>query len=68
MYTVRAMMRDENYYLDPDTFNPDRFVPSSEDEVKAGRSDTMDGEGGEDLNIHVAAADPIAIVYGFGRR
>ena len=52
------MMRDERFFSDPETFNPDRFA----DKVEAAGTD----------NAQAMAAfnpdDPSSIVFGIGRR
>ncbi|KAH8114929.1 cytochrome P450 [Phellopilus nigrolimitatus] len=56
------MMRDENYYPEPETFNPNRFVTK----VNDNGSDSGDEAEGKSANIR--EDDPNTIVFGFGRR
>ena len=50
------MLRDEEYYSDPYTFNPERFMPLVRAYEDAGSESNTNG------------GDPKYIVFGFGRR
>ena len=52
----RAMMHDEQYYPDPYTFNPDRYLQVSP------LGSTVRGD------ASFAPDDPASLVFGFGRR
>lgn len=58
MNVVRAMTRDEQYFPEPETFNPGRFlIVANEKESKYVHK----------LNKFISS-DPSTFVFGFGRR
>ena len=48
----RSMLRDERFYFDPNTFNPDRFIKIIDNTPQ----------------LNPAVLDPRDILFGFGRR
>ncbi|THH01886.1 hypothetical protein EW145_g6841 [Phellinidium pouzarii] len=59
---IWGMMRDEKYYPEPESFNPDRYLST----VANDSSDS--GDEFEGKMTSVREDDPSSIVFGFGRR